>query len=180
MTQVQDLEMRLVDTFTAIHDNRMAGLPVVNRALSVRAIGFRRHADFWFGVMLTPWFMNLMALPADDGVVEPMKVGSKHSFRFPAGTFEFIAAHEDDIGPYLMCSLFSPVFEFEDQESAVLTAEAALAQVIDTPDKIENQDDPEADMQMIWRGELPHAQPADVSRRQFLRGREKSQPEPSA
>ena len=83
MTQVQDLEMRLVDTFTAIHDNRMAGLPVVNRALSVRAIGFRRHADFWFGVMLTPWFMNLMALPADDGVVEPMKVGSKHSFRFP-------------------------------------------------------------------------------------------------
>ncbi len=179
MTDEQQLIARLEQTFAAIQASRMEGVPVLNSALRVQAIGFRRHGGFWFGALLTPWFMNLMLLPSDDGTVEPKKVGSKHQFRFPAGTFEFIAGHEDEIGPYLMCSLFSPVFEFEDHDSAVLTAEASLAQVTKVTDDSAGSD-PDADMRMIWRGEMPHAQPTDVSRRQFLRGRNKTQPEPTA
>jgi len=70
---------------------------------------------------------------------------------FPAGRFEFIQGHGGDIGAYRSCSLFSPMFEFADQEAAEATAREILALVTE-----EHEDDTEdRDMVAIWEGRLP-------------------------
>lgn len=42
---------------------RMRGLPIVNPALGVEALSFRRWAGEWLGVLITPWSLSLMLLP---------------------------------------------------------------------------------------------------------------------
>jgi [NiFe] hydrogenase assembly HybE family chaperone len=45
---------------------------------------------------------------------------------FPAGVFEFIGSRDAQLGEYQACSLFSPMFDFADQQTACDTALAAL------------------------------------------------------
>ena len=97
----------------------MRDIPILNPALSVACVGMRPFADGWLSVLVTPWFINLIALPADEACGEAWScaaAGTKLTRQFPAGAFEFICASEDGIGPYQMCSLFSPVLEFESQK----------------------------------------------------------------
>ncbi len=146
----------LEESFSTIEKDRMHDIPILNRKLSVKAIGFRQWGDYWFGVLLTPWFMNLVLLPKEDCAVDWSKeeVGSKHNHSFPAGTFEFIVGHETTLGHFMMCSLFSPMFEFADQETAELTASTVIETVfLDADPADKNQDD--EDMQKIWEGKLP-------------------------
>ena len=111
MDERADIADRLVACFEEIRATRMTGVPILNEALSVAAIGGREWNGNWLGVLVTPWFMNLMLLPQDPGET-PDAPGTKRCFVFPAGRFEFIAGYEEAIGAYWMCSLFSPVFEF--------------------------------------------------------------------
>ena len=71
--------------------------------------------------------MNLMLLPLADDEWAALPSGTKINRPFPSGTYEFILGEEEGVGRYLMCSLFSPVFEFQNQEAAVATAEAVIA-----------------------------------------------------
>ncbi len=154
--RVSEVAQALEACFEMIRVERMDGIPILNDALSVSAVGFRLWNGHCLGVLLTPWFMNIVLLPMErtDGQDSPpITVGTKRSFAFPAGSFEFIHGHEPLIGPHWMCSLFSPVFEFSDQETAIEAARAALDEILDLENAIESQD--ESDMAMIWRGELP-------------------------
>jgi len=56
---------------------------------------------------------------AKSGAWRSLPVGEKRRYTFPAGSFDFISAHADAIGAYLICSLFSPLLEFG-FESAVM------------------------------------------------------------
>jgi [NiFe] hydrogenase assembly HybE family chaperone len=122
---------RLESAFREIAAGRMRGLPVVNDAIEVEAIGFAPWDAHWLGCLVTPWFLNLVLLPRDAAGWRSVPVGDKVAYRFPAGVYEFVAAHDDAIGEYQACSLFSPVFEFADHASARLTAQAALAALFD-------------------------------------------------
>lgn len=154
----QDIRERLINLFKMIETERMDGIPVLNKQLSVDALGFDVFGDFYLGVLLTPWFMNLMLLPVEE---EPPKldgkiVGTKQSHALPGGRFEFIVGHEAEFGSFLSCSLFSPVFEFGDQETAMQTAQSVLDQVLTSPDpEAEPEEDEDADMREIWAGRLP-------------------------
>ena len=44
---------------------RMEGLDFVNPALSVEAVAFAPWQGHWLGVLITPWFMNLILAPRD-------------------------------------------------------------------------------------------------------------------
>ncbi len=182
----EDIRNQLIDLFQTIEVTRMDGVPVLNKKLSVDAIGFEPYGDFYLGVLLTPWFMNLMMLPmaGDANELEGKKFGSKQSHALPNGQFQFIVGHEEDIGFYLSCSLFSPVFEFADQESALQTARAALDEVMRVRDDVDEPDEDE-DMKEIWAGRLPvpedevgqaleeqvsEGPPPELSRRDVLRG----------
>ncbi len=171
---------RLQDLYIEIEETRMEGVPILNAALSVAAFGFEPWQDYHLGVLLTPWFMNLILVPQEQDAFLPTapSVGEKIQIALPAGHVEFIVGYEEGFGHSLSCSLFSPVFEFEDQAAAVETAEAALAEVLKPANDDEAED---ADMRGIWAGRLPKPDPVEpdapalnvpkeVNRRDFLRG----------
>lgn len=142
----EQIRHTLETTFNEILDKRMRDLPVVNVSLSVQAFGFNRFGEDWLGVLITPWFMNLMLLPGPDSAWQEQAPGIKIDKHFPYGTFEFTLGTETQIDTYALCSLFSPMFQFENQAAALATAESAL------------------------QGLLAETAPRTVSRRDLLRG----------
>jgi [NiFe] hydrogenase assembly HybE family chaperone len=121
----------LETAFRHIAQHRMAGVPILNPALSVEAVGFRPWGDHWLGVLVTPWFMNLWLMPRVVARWQPIAVGATRHHVFPAGVFEFIGGFEATIGDYQACSLFSPMFDFNDATDAHDTAVAALEALFD-------------------------------------------------
>jgi [NiFe] hydrogenase assembly HybE family chaperone len=142
----EQIRQTLETTFNEILANRMCDLPVVNAELSVQAIGFNRYNEDWLGILITPWFMNLMLLPGSNNTWGEQQHGSKIEKHFPYGTFEFTLGSETQLGAYALCSLFSPMFQFENQAAALTAAQAAL------------------------QGLLAETTPRGVSRRDLLRG----------
>jgi [NiFe] hydrogenase assembly HybE family chaperone len=141
----EQISYTLEKIFNEISAKRMCGLPIINASLSVQAVGFNRFGEDYLGILITPWFMNLMLLPGPDSHwrEQPSSKIDKH---FPYGTFEFTVGSEAQIGTYALCSLFSPMFQFENQAAALATAQAAL------------------------QGLLAEVEPRGVSRRELLRG----------
>jgi [NiFe] hydrogenase assembly HybE family chaperone len=135
--QLNDRVAQLAALFTHIAHTRMAGVPVLNAALQVEAIGFEclpaRDGDAaGLGILITPWFMNLVRLPVerDDSAAQ---IGRTHEEPLAGQRFEFIGAHEAAVGAFAACSLFSPMFEFADQPTARATALEVLAQLRTSP-----------------------------------------------
>lgn len=120
----------LVTAFRAAA-TRMRGLAFVNPNLDVAAIGFAPWSGHWLGVLLTPWFMNLVLAPREPDRWIDVAPGATRHYAFPAGDFEFIGARDDAVGVYQMCSLFSPVQEIADQETALLVAQLARDALFD-------------------------------------------------
>lgn len=176
IAQRPDPSARIERVFAEIHATRMQGMPFVNPALRVEAVGFRRWDGRWLGVLITPWFMNLMLVPDADAGWHHVRYGDSVSYALPAGVFEFISAREPMLGDYQMCSLFSPMFEFVDPDGARATAVAALAALFDAQSRagaegpgtaLAATTDPAA-------GSAPRSDAAPapaVSKRDFLRGR---------
>lgn len=125
-TRVQALQQ----AFERIARTRMADLPLNHPRLDVAAVDFRADDDgsVALGVLVTPWSMNLLRLPLhrELGV---LRVGITASRDIGARRFDFIGAHEPDVGPFEACSLFSPMFEFADQAAALATAQEALKEL---------------------------------------------------
>ena len=120
------IRARLERRFDEIALSRMAGLPVMNRALEVAALGFEPFGADRLGILLTPWFLNLVILPGEAG---ERASGEKITRALPAGRVEFIVTRDEELGPLLMCSLSSPVFQFADPQAASDAAGAALAEI---------------------------------------------------
>ncbi len=127
----------LAAAFELVGATRMHDVPILNPALGVEAVGFAPWDAHWLGVLVTPWFMNLMLLPRATEQWVRLRPGEKHTYVFPSGAFEFIGGHEEAIGEYQSCSLFSPMFEFADQETARLTAAACLRALFDPQNREE-------------------------------------------
>ena len=121
---------QLESLFRQIADTRMQGIPILNPALQVEAIGFRQWEGpqglLWAGVLLTPWFMNLLLLPAAPDSLPPVPPGGEVVVALPGDALPFMAGHEAALGDYRLCSLFSPVVQFADQPSACSTAQEVL------------------------------------------------------
>jgi len=157
---------------------RMEGLDVVNPALAVEAVAFAPWDEHWLGVMLTPWFMNLTLLPRNPRAWQPLATGAKRRYAFPAGEYEFVGANDAMLGSYQVCSLFSPVHEFADQETARLVAALAREALFDAGNaavaEMPKADlSPAADPAVEPRplAQLEQKLDAPLSKRSFLRGR---------
>jgi len=168
-----DPSRQVESVFAHIHVSRMQGLPFLNPALRVEAVGFRRWDGRWLGVLITPWFMNLMLLPDADAAWRPVRFGDALGYPMPAGVFEFIGGHEPPLGEFQCCSLFSPVFEFADQDTARATALAALEALFDPSAHAgpEGPGTPRAVAAPAAPAAPDATAAAPVSKRDFLRGR---------
>lgn len=123
--------LALERVFTEIAHTRLSGVPVLNPAVQVQAFGFAPdtdHTDMLAGVLVTPWFMNLVRLPAQ--APSPgnklLSVGEKARRTVGHESFEFIGAREPGIGAFEVCSLFSPMFQFANHAAAADTASEIL------------------------------------------------------
>jgi [NiFe] hydrogenase assembly HybE family chaperone len=153
--------------FRSILETQMRDMPMLNPALGVEAVGFRPWSDHWLGILVTPWFMNLVLMPRVTAKWQAIRERESRHHVFPAGVFEFIGARDAALGDYQACSLFSPMFEFADQRQAHDTAVAALAALFD----VASRETPQAGVPRA--GEMPAA-PAKpmpmLSKRDFLLG----------
>jgi [NiFe] hydrogenase assembly HybE family chaperone len=132
----------LVDFYRHVHHERMQGIPLLNPALQVEAVGFQWAAALEEaadpvaeGVLITPWFMSLLRLPSVN-LPHGNRVGRKAVRDFGSERFEFIGAHDPTIGYHETCALFSPMNGFTSQDLARETALASLALVRPTPEVI--------------------------------------------
>jgi [NiFe] hydrogenase assembly HybE family chaperone len=158
-----EIARKLETTFNRIYKERMTDMPMVNDKLQVHAIGFQPWQQHYLGVLSTPWFMNLMLLPGEQQDWSELHELSKRSHIFPSGRYEFITGYEEEIGKYQMCSLFSPMFEFADDESAVETAEIIIQELMNTQNQDEIHVDPHQ-MENIWKGEdVPEIEPQQAT-----------------
>jgi [NiFe] hydrogenase assembly HybE family chaperone len=147
-----DIKRKLESVFNRIYTERMTDMPMVNNKLQVHAIGFQPWQQHYLGVLSTPWFMNLMLIPGEQEDWSEFQELSKRSHAFPSGRYEFITGYEEEIGKYQMCSLFSPMFEFADDDSAVETAQIILQELMNTQNQDETHVQPEQ-IEAIWKGE---------------------------
>ncbi len=129
----EQIRRTLEAVFNDILTTRMQDMPVLNPALVVRALGFNRYNADWAGVLITPWFMNVLLLPSEESRWVTQTPGTKFEQAFPYGSFEFTVADESQLGRYAQCSLFSPMFQFADQAAAVAAAESALQALLAAP-----------------------------------------------
>ena len=148
---------RLEAAFTRIWKTRMEGLPFLNGSLRVEAVGFRPWEGQWLGVLVTPWFVNLVLVPGE-GEWKALAQGGERIVALPAGGFRFVSGHDEEIGEYHACSLFSPAQEFADHDTARAVAAASLAALFDPAND--------------EKGRAADAPPpSPVSKRDFLRGK---------
>lgn len=151
----------LEQAYGHIQQTSMRGLPIVNPALRVEAVGLREWDGLCVGVIVTPWCMNLVALPLPGGrELPPAQAGTRRMLRLPTGSYDVLAAHLPRIGHHLSGSLYSPMDAFASHEQSVAAAHEALALMFDVEDAAEPTATPQ---------EPPPA--GTASRRGFLLGR---------
>jgi [NiFe] hydrogenase assembly HybE family chaperone len=149
----------------------MRDTPMVNHALHVQAVGFEPYEGGFLGILVAPWFMNLVFLPpADFPILEPT---TKSVLKFPAGTYEFIHNRRELSGPYLACSLFSPMGDFTSQLQATDVARALMVELFNAENRADT--DRSADIRAIREAELAPPAPSaaaapEATRRRLITG----------
>ncbi len=164
LTDIATRTARLVADFVEVYHAKMRDVPIINKALHVQAVGFRPHEGRPLGVLLSPWFMNLILLPEAGEDWSTLTPGTKEVITFPSGDYEFLHNTRETVGGYKACSLFSPMTDFASQRDAVEVAEAVMAALF-TPDA-RAETDRAADIRAVREAELappPQPEPAPLA-----------------
>ncbi len=149
----------LVADFTEVWHAKMRDVPLVNKLLHVQAVGFRLHEGRPLGVLVSPWFMNLILLPAEGEDWSALEAGAKEVIGFPSGEYEFLQNSREQTGGYKACSLFSPMGEFKTQAQAVEVAEAVMSALFQEEHRAET--DRAADIRAAREVDLAQAEAAE-------------------
>ena len=176
LAMLPDPSPQLESAYRAAHE-RMRGLGFVNPALTVEAVAFAPWQEHWLGVLVTPWCMNLVLAPRDPAAWKPLATGVERRYEFPAGAYVFIGAIDAIAGEHQICSLFSPVLQFDDHDSARLVARLARDALLDAAN-VEEHTMPVGDLSPAAPppgpgpiAELQENLETPLSKRDFLRGR---------
>jgi [NiFe] hydrogenase assembly HybE family chaperone len=121
---------RLIAAYRRV-DGTMRDLPVYNPALQVAAVDFRPFEGGLVGVVVTPWFMNLIRLPAPGLEVA---AGARREAALPADRVDLIGARLDGAPPFEFRPIVSPMDDFPSQAQALLTA-GEVVEALFTPRK---------------------------------------------
>jgi len=151
MSTIEQKADLLESVFNQIYRERMHDVPIINTNIEVSAVDFQPWQDSYIGVLITPWFMNLMLLPGESENWDDKQELSTTTHRFPSGNYEFLTGFEPDIGKYQMCSLFSPMFDFADNNAALETAQAVIKELMNV-DNVEETDINSRQIEDIWNG----------------------------
>jgi [NiFe] hydrogenase assembly HybE family chaperone len=129
-SRVAALEAR----FAEIDVSAMRGLPLHNPALAVEAVGFAPcAADALLGVLVTPWFMNLLLLPLAPERIDPARYGRAETIPLPGGARVFLYGGDAAVGAFRAASLHSPMEVFLSPAQARAEAKLRLAEALAPP-----------------------------------------------
>lgn len=117
---------QIEQTFNKIHIENMQGIPILNPAIEVQALGFQEIDGRVLGIIITPWLMNVVILPKEDEDWSQMQLGDKRPHEFASRTYKFMLNEIDGIGLCQTHSLYSPMREFRCHQQAVAAAQAFL------------------------------------------------------
>lgn len=129
----EQFEARVAILFERIQREQMAGLPLLNKALSVTTLGFREFEGRMLGLLITPWMMSLLLFPKSGDDWSTQALGSKHVIAFPGGNYRFMINVIDELGVCQMHSLHSPMHPFGSQAAAVAAATAFMDKLLVIP-----------------------------------------------
>ncbi len=119
--------LALIEQFRRV-DAGMRDLPIYNEKVAIEAIGFRAFDDeALLGVVLTPWFMNLIILPIEPVPMDMAAIGKSVPVELPAGQRIFVVGGDETVGLYRAHSLHSPVLNFTLPGQARAEAKRMLA-----------------------------------------------------
>lgn len=158
--QPKNLAEQLEQHFTHLQHSRMRDVPILNPAMRVQAVGFHRHPQGYLGILITPWFINLVLLPYDDDDWQDLAIGANRIHVFPSGSDDFIIVEEALIGRFQACSLLSPVNEISDQGAAVKVARAAMSALYDGEARDVDTPTHATEIERRWHGESATETPA--------------------
>ncbi|MCW8916901.1 MAG: [NiFe]-hydrogenase assembly chaperone HybE [Magnetovibrio sp.] len=173
---VQLTASQLVACYQRIDHDRMRDLPLRNDALVVEAVGFCHWQGLQLGVMISPWFINLVLVAGAQTDWSSYRPGHKVEYGFPAGCYDFVHSELERFGPIQTCSLMSPVVDIQDQDTARAIAEDVMRLLFEAPQSVELQDAiPKASL-YDDSGDNSQSKPksevqSPMTRRELLRGR---------
>ena len=104
----------------------MQGLPIFNDKLEVEAVDFTDWNEQQLGVLITPWFMNLVLLPGARDDWSELKLGTTTALELPSGEYTFSVCPPEEAGPHQSSPLFTSVVDFPDQNMAHAVAQAVM------------------------------------------------------
>lgn len=115
------------ERFGIIQQQKMQDIPLLHPKLKVEMVGVQVWKNYYTAVLITPWCMNLLLYPPQqDELITPR---TEYSFDLPSGNYSFLGTEEEVLGTFYSCALFSPMFEFQDQQAARETAEGVMKAV---------------------------------------------------
>lgn len=157
----------LVRRFQQIGAERILGLPIYNEALNVEAVDFQPCEGGLIGVLITPWFMNIMLLPEDTSPWQTQELGEKINHQLESGEHEFVIGEDEEVGRYLFRTITSPTHCYKKQIAALHSGKKALSVLLTPPNK-EKEEMPANSQQVELTPNTP-AEKHNSGRRDFLR-----------
>lgn len=114
---------------------RMRDLPFYNDRLSIEAVGFRDWEGHRLGILITPWFINLILLPGERDDWSAVEQGDQSDWHLPAETIRFTAnrPEEDETEVFLAAPVFTNVIGVPDHEAAKNIAAQVLESLLAKP-----------------------------------------------
>ncbi len=125
--------------YRTIYRERMQGMPIVNEKLDVEATEFEDFGEHRLGVLIAPWFMNMVLLPGTDEWSERAQ-GDKVVIALPAGEYEFVVCRDDALDDvYMTAVLFRSTADFPDMQTARDVADEIMKRLFDEDGAAEGQ-----------------------------------------
>lgn len=118
-------------------DSIMRPLPLYNPVLHVATHGFSPWEDALLGILVTPWFMNLVVLPQAPEPIDPTQYGEASTLVLPGGETRILYNGDPEIGAFRAASLHSPMDIFKSHAQAMAEARLRLQGALTPPDNAE-------------------------------------------
>jgi len=144
---------QLEQTFNKIHLENMQGIPILNSAIRIQALGFQLFQGRVIGIIIAPWLMNVVILPTEDEDWSHMNLGDKRPQKFLSRTYKFMLNKFDGIGLCQTHSLYSPMQNFASHEQALHAAQSFLDDLMVERDLTEEEQVDEELLGRVLRGE---------------------------
>lgn len=106
-----------------------AELLPVNPRLNCASVGFTRYKGDWLGVVITPWFMDLVLLPGGGILWGDIPAGQRRYIELAQGAVAFTAAEEPCLGAYQHAPLVLTVASLPDMAAAITLANHVMLEI---------------------------------------------------